>query len=100
MLENDTALVVRCMPAFAAFIRMHNSGSTFFKSLRSKIFGDRSSGKNRTIEVTHHIAEPSPGHGFKSYDQTNRPVHSYYYELNDNAPMYEPTSRARRSKSN
>lgn len=29
----------------------------------------------------------SPAQGFKSDDQAIRPVHMYYYELNDHAPI-------------
>lgn len=54
MLENNIALVVGCMPALAAFIRLHNSGGSFFKSMRSKVLGVWSSVKNRTTWDTNH----------------------------------------------
>jgi hypothetical protein len=100
MLENNIALVVGCMPAFAAFIRLHHSGSTFFKSLRSKVFGDWSTGKNSTPKVSSHTAEVLRGHGFKSDDQSNRPVHTYYYELNEAAPIMQVGVYAREHESN
>lgn len=82
MLENSIALVVGCMPAFAAFIRSHNPGSTSFKSLRSKVFGGWSTGKNSTPRVSSHTVEVPRGHDFKS-----GPAHTYYYEFNDAAPI-------------
>lgn len=100
MLENSIALVVGCMPAFAAFIRIHNPSSTFFKSLRSKVFRDRNNGKNGTPKATTIAAQLSPAQGFKSDDQVIRPVHMYHYELNDNAPITHVDIAASEPRSN
>lgn len=95
MLENSIALVVGCMPAFAAFIRSRNPGSTFFKSFRSKVFGGWSTGKNSTPRVSPHTAEVPRGHDFKS-----GPVHTYCYEFNDAAPIMQVDGHVREHKTN
>lgn len=38
ILEDNIALIVGCMPACAAFLKLYASGFTFFRSLRTKIF--------------------------------------------------------------
>lgn len=88
------------MPAFAAFLRTHSPSSSFFKSLRSKVFRDRSSSKNGTPKATAITTQLSPGQGFISGDQAIQPVHMYYYELSDHAPIIHVDVAASEPKSN
>lgn len=46
LVENNVAIIVGSMPAFASFLRIYVSGSSFFKTLRSKLTPGSSKGES------------------------------------------------------
>lgn len=76
IVEHDVALIVGCMPAFAAFIKAQSLNPTIFSTLRTKIFGGS---VTSTPKPNAHTREPD-SIGDKRNPRRNR---SHYYELDD-----------------
>lgn len=84
MLEDNIAIIVGCMPAFAAFMKAYVGGSTFIKSLRTRIFGGKS--KSGSLVLNENLQGPIPVPFVQDKEREAHRNH-YYYELNDTIPM-------------
>ncbi|KAK3317337.1 hypothetical protein B0T19DRAFT_405038 [Cercophora scortea] len=89
--ENNVAIIVGSMPAFASFMRVHVAQSASFQSLRSKFIGGSggSSGKSgySSSEGGGHVGLPGDPRGTFGSPMNVARKQPGYYELNDTELM-------------
>ncbi|KAK3689097.1 hypothetical protein B0T22DRAFT_377891 [Podospora appendiculata] len=88
--ENNVAIIVGSMPAFASFMRVHVAQSASFQSLRSKFVGSRggSSGKSGySSSEGGGGGRPLPGDPRGTFGSPMQARKPGYYELNDTELM-------------
>ncbi|EEA23198.1 hypothetical protein TMatcc_002055 [Talaromyces marneffei ATCC 18224] len=73
IVETNIALIVGCMPAFAHFVSVYIRGSTFIKTLRSRLM----SGTGRTRNVS------APSKDVITFGSNQPPRRNNYFELTD-----------------
>ncbi|EED23498.1 conserved hypothetical protein [Talaromyces stipitatus ATCC 10500] len=73
IIETNIALIVGCMPSFAQFVTVYVRGSTFIKSLRSRLL----SGSGRTRNAS------APSKDVITFGSNQPPRRNNYYELTD-----------------
>ncbi|KJZ77354.1 hypothetical protein HIM_03078 [Hirsutella minnesotensis 3608] len=88
LIETNVAIVVGCMPACAHLLTPPKGGSTFFKSLRSRLLG--SSGRGVSSKQSE-SSEKAPKLG--TFGATQDPRRMKYYELTDTALLGTQTTR-------
>ncbi|KAI3317204.1 hypothetical protein HD806DRAFT_551018 [Xylariaceae sp. AK1471] len=83
LIEVNIAIIVGCMPAFASFATNTIGGSTFFKSLRSRLLGSRgqSSKSKSSGSSGDHVKSPR----LATFGSNQTPRRKKYYELNESA---------------
>ncbi|KAI0965078.1 hypothetical protein F4678DRAFT_344530 [Xylaria arbuscula] len=85
LIETNIAIIVGSMPAFAPVASSKVTGSSFFRSLRSRLLGTRRTTQSKSGGENGSYGDDSNKPALATFGSNQTPRRNKYYELNDTA---------------